>query len=301
MDHDAVVVGGSFAGLSAALYIARARRSVCVIDAGAPRNRFAEHSHGFFGHDGSAPGEMLSTARAQLAAYPTVTFVEGRAASATANGEGFSVELATGEKLAASRLVLAFGISDELPDLPGLRERWGSSVIHCPYCHGYEFSGQQLGVLNVSPMSVHQALLISEWGPTTFYLNGGIEPEAEELAKLRARGISIEPAEVRALQGEGTALSAIELADGRTSDVRALYVAPRNRLNSDLAEQLGCGIDEGPYGQVIRTDPMKATTLPNVFAAGDITRSAHTVTFACADGVAAGVSVHRSLVFGGTP
>jgi thioredoxin reductase len=279
------------------MYIARARRSVCIVDTGSPRNRFAQHSHGFLTQDGSEPGAMLATARSQVAAYPTAAFVEGKAVSATGGPDGFSVRLATGEALESRRLVLAFGISDELPAVPGLAERWGRSVLHCPYCHGYEFSGRRLGVLSVSPMSVQQALLIAEWGPTTLYLNGAPEPDAQSLAQLRARGVAIEPAPVRALLGDGTGLSAIEFAGGRTAGLDALYLGPRTRLNSDIAQQLGCELDEGRFGSVIRTDDARMTTAPGVYAAGDITRDAHNVTWASADGVTAGTAVHRSLVF----
>lgn len=297
MRHDAIIIGGSFAGLSAAMYVARARRSVCIIDSGAPRNRFAESSHGFFSHDGHEPGAMLAVARSQVAAYPTTTFIDGEAISAVQEPDGFSVRLATGEVLQSARLVLAFGISDELPVIPGLAERWGKTVLHCPYCHGYEFSGRRLGVLNVSPMSIHQAMLIAEWGPTTLYLNGGADLDLETLAQLRQREVMVEPAPVKALHGNGAQLSAVELLDGRTSDVDALYLSPRTRLNSDIGRQLGCEVDEGPSGCVIRTDDVKMTTIPGVYAAGDITRAAHTVTWASADGVTAGMAVHRSLVF----
>ena len=297
MRHDAIIIGGSFAGLSAAMYIARAQRSVCIIDTGSPRNRFAAHSHGFFTQDGSEPGTMLATARSQVAAYPTATFIEGEAIGAARERDGFSVRLATGEALESTRLVLAFGISDELPAIPGLAERWGRSVLHCPYCHGYEFSGQRLGVLHVSPMSPHQAMLIAEWGPTTLYLNGASQPDDASLAQLQKRGVAIEPAAVRALQGEGAELSAIELADGRTSGVDALYLGPRTRLNSDMAQRLGCELDEGRFGSIIRTDDAKMTTVSGVYAAGDITRDVHNVTWASADGVTAGMAVHRSLVF----
>jgi thioredoxin reductase len=297
MRYDAIIIGGSFAGLSAAMYIARARRSVCIIDTGMPRNRFAAHSHGFFAQDGSEPGMMLATGRSQVAAYPTVTFIEGEAMSAAREQAGFSVTLATGEKMESARLVLAFGIVDELPTIPGLAERWGSSVLHCPYCHGFEYSGQRLGVLNVSPMSIHQAMLIPEWGPTTLYLNGAAEPDDESLAKLRTRGVAIEPAPVKALHGEGAALSTIELGDGRRSSVDALFLGPPTRLNSEIAQQLGCELDEGPFGPIIRTDAVKMTTVPGVYAAGDITRGAHNITWAGADGVMAGMAVHRSLIF----
>lgn len=298
MRHDAIVIGGSFAGLSAATYIARGRRRVCVLDTGLPRNRFAAHSHGFLTHDGSDPRALLAAARAQVAAYPTVTFVDGQAIEAAPDDGGFTVRLSTGETMEAAKLVLAFGISDELPAIPGLAERWGRSVLHCPYCHGFELSGQRLGVLYVSPRSVHQAMLIAEWGPTTLYLNGAPIPDPNVLEQLGARGVAIEPERVQSLHGDGEGLSAIVLVDGRRSPVDAVYLGPPTRLNSTIAEQLGCELDEGPFGPIVRTDETKATTVPGVFAAGDITRAVHNVTWASADGVTAGTSVHRSLVFG---
>jgi len=297
MTHDAIIIGGSFAGLAAALYTARARLDVLVIDAGAPRNRFAAHSHGFLAHDGDEPGAILAAARAQVAQYPTVRFVEGRAATARPDGEGFAVTLDDGQEISGRRLVLAYGLRDELPAIPGLAERWGKSVIHCPYCHGYEFSDQRLGVLATSPMSVHQAQLIPEWGPTTFFLNGQFEPDVAQLEDLDRRGVTIERRRVVEVLGDGGSLSALRLEDGATIPLEALYVGPRSHANSDIATQLGCEHDEIFWGQMIRTDMMKQTTVPGVFAAGDITRGGHAVTFAAADGVMVGTALHRSLVF----
>ena len=297
MRHDAIVIGGSFAGLAAATYIARARRTVAVVDTGLPRNRFAEHSHGFFGQDGSSPEAMLATARSQLAKYPTVTFIDGEATGAAKTDDGFAITVATGEALEGVRLVLAFGISDELPPIPGLVERWGASVLHCPYCHGYEFSRQRLGVLYLTPKSIMQSMLIAEWGPTTLFLNGEAEPEDSALAELAKRGVSIERARVASLHGDGASLSSIELADGRMAPLDALYIGPRTRLNSPIAQQLGCELEDAPLGPIVRVDAERMTTVPGVYAAGDITRGAHTVTWAVADGVTAGLAVHRSLVF----
>lgn len=298
MTFDTIIVGGSFAGLSAALYLARARRSVLVLDTGTPRNRFAAASHGFFAQDGSDPRAMLEIMRGQVAAYPTVQFRDQKALDAAPDGNGFRVTLENGEAATGARLLLAFGVSDILPELPGLAERWGKTVIHCPYCHGYEFSGERLGVLNLSPMSAHQASLIPQWGPTTFFLNGGtIEPELA--AKLDERGVTIEHELVDRLVGEGTSLSAIRLRNGVEQPIEALFIGPRNRFNSDIAERLGCAIEDGPLGSVITVDEMKATNVAGVYAAGDITRMGHTVTFACADGVMAALAIHRSLVFGG--
>jgi thioredoxin reductase len=297
MQHDAIIIGGSFAGLSAAIHIARARRSVCVIDAGSPRNRFASTSHGFFGQDGSAPLTMIATARAQLQAYPRVLTLGGEASTARAIEGGFEVTLPGGETLTAAKLVLAFGISDELPNVPGMTERWGKSVLHCPYCHGFEYGGGRMGVLQMMPMSAHQALLIADWGPTTLYLNGGEMPGADMQAKLRSRGVAIEPSPIAALEGESGGLSSLLLDDGRASPIDALYLAPRTHLNSPIAEQLGCALDDGPFGPMIRTDAAKLTSVPGVYAAGDAARAPHNASWAATDGVTAGVSLHQSLVF----
>lgn len=297
MDHDVIIIGGSFAGISAATYVARARRPVCVIDSGLPRNRFADHSHGLFGHDGSNPADMLANARAQLAAYKEVSFLDGRAVDAQQTANGFSVTLATGERLTARRLVLAYGMSDDLPDIPGIAERWGKSVAQCPYCHGYEFSGRRLGVLYHSPLSLHHAQIVSEWGPTVYYLNGAPMPEGTELAALAAHGIEIELTRVTAFHGEGEGLESVELEGGKSRPIDALFLGTKPHFNSDIAGQLGCEIDEGIAGSIIRTDMMKMTTVPGVFAAGDITRLAYNVTWACSDGVMAGSAAHRSLVF----
>ena len=300
MHYDVIIIGGSFAGLSAALYLARARRSVCIVDAGKPRNRFAEHSHGFLSRDGSDPRALLAAARAQVSEYPSVTFLHGLAIDASMEAGRCYVAMDSGEVLTSSKLLLAYGISDKLPAIQGLAERWGKSAFHCPYCHGYEFSGQNLGVLNLSPMSAHQAILISEWGPTTYFLNGA-PPVDQDLRKhLAGRQIAVETAPVVALVGSGTSLSGIHLEDGQVRTIDALFLAPPTYLNSPIAEQLGCEIDEGPLGTTVRTDDTKMTSITDVYAAGDITRSAHNITFACADGVMAAMAMHRSLVFDAT-
>jgi len=296
MTHDAIVIGGSFAGLSAAIQIARARRSVCVIDAGRPRNRFAAASHGFFSRDGSDPRAMIASARAQVQRYPTAQTIVGEAETAHVTPGGFKVAVKGGETLTAAKLVLAFGVSDVLPEVPGLAERWGKSVLHCPYCHGFEYAGGRLGVLYATPMSAHQGLLIADWGPTTLYLNGN-EPPEDTRAKLAQRDVVIEPASIVALEGSNGGLSSLLLSDGRHAPIDALYVAPRSHFNSQIAEQLGCILDDGPFGLIIRTDEKKQTTVAGVYAAGDIARAPHNASWAAADGVTAGVFLHQSLVF----
>ncbi len=297
MLHDAIVVGGSFAGLSAAMQLARARRRVLLVDAGLPRNRFADASHGFLGQDGKAPAAILREAACQVVAYPTVEIVRGEVLDAVRDAAGdFIIRISGGRTARARRLVLATGVSDTLPDVPGLKERWGATVLHCPYCHGYEVRDRPLGVLANHPMAAHQAAMIPDWGPTTLFTQGRFEPDAEQMAHLAARGVTIERQPVVALLGEAPALEAVRLEDGRVVMINALFVAPSTRMTSPLAEQLGCVFDDGPLGPVIRTDDWKATSVPGVYAAGDAARPMHNATLASADGVMAGVGAHQSLI-----
>jgi thioredoxin reductase len=170
-------------------------------------------------------------------------------------------------------------------------------VLHCPYCHGYEFLNRPLGVLSIIPLSAHQAVLIPEWGPTNFFLNGGQMPDAETRARLAARNVTIEVAPVVGLEGEAPGLVGVRLADGRLVEIAALYLAPRTSFQSPIAERLGCTLEDGPFGPVIQTDATKMTSIPRVYAAGDITRPMHNATMASADGVLAGGSLHQALVF----
>ncbi|HEX6052616.1 MAG TPA: NAD(P)/FAD-dependent oxidoreductase [Gemmatimonadaceae bacterium] len=301
--YDAIVIGGSWAGLSATMQLARARRRVLVVDAGQPRNRFAHTSHGFLGQDGRTPAAILDTARAQVLAYPTAEFRPDEATRATPVDDGpnveFEVSLGSGATVRARRLVLATGVVDELPDIPGLRERWGRSVLHCPYCHGYEVAGKRLGVMAVSEASMHQALLLPDWSAhVTLFTNGAFEPTDEHRATLDARGVTLDPRPLVELVGDGERLGGVRVAgDGGTDVVGldALFTGSRTRMASPLAEQLGCAFDEGPFGPVIRTDAKKETTVPKVYAAGDAARVPHNATWASADGVTAGIYAHQSL------
>ncbi|WP_338619397.1 NAD(P)/FAD-dependent oxidoreductase [Achromobacter sp. E1] len=296
MHYDVIIIGGSFAGLSAAMQLARARRQVLLVDAARPRNRYAAHAHGFLGQDGVPPQEIVANARAQLARYPTVSFLDGEAIQALAQDGGFAVVMAGGEQVRGARLILATGMRDELPPLPGLQARWGQTVLHCPYCHGFEVADEPLGVVAAHPMSVHQAMLLPDWGPTTYFTQGQFEPSPEDARHLAARGVRVERTPVVALLGDAPALTGVALDDGREVPLRALFVASRVHMASPLAGQLGCEFDEGPLGPVIRVDDMKQTTVPGVFAAGDASTPMSNATLASASGVMAGVCAHRSLV-----
>jgi len=295
MRYDAIVIGGSYAGLSAAMQLARARRRVLVIDAGVPRNRFAKAAHGFFGQENKPPRAILQEAARQVGAYPTVAFVQDEAVSAEPDAGGFAVTLAGGRRETAARLVLATGLRDELPPIPGMQERWGATVLHCPYCHGYEVGDRQLGVLANHVMSAHQAALIPDWGPTTYFTQGIFEPDAEQAERLAARGVKIERSPVVALLGKAPALDAVRLSDGRIVAVGALFTATKTHMASPLAEQLGCAFDDGPLGAYLRTDAWKQTTVTGVYAGGDAASPMHNATLASASGVMAGVGAHQSL------
>ncbi|WMD21832.1 NAD(P)/FAD-dependent oxidoreductase [Achromobacter seleniivolatilans] len=296
MTYDVIIVGGSFAGLSAAMQLARARRRIVLIDSGLPRNRYALHSHGFLGQDGKPPAEIVQQARAQLAQYPTVKFLDGVAASARHHAGLLHVEMANGQGVEGKRLILATGLRDQLPPLPGLQERWGVTVLHCPYCHGYEMAGRPLGVLAAHPMSAHQAMLLPDWGPTTYFTQGEFEPDAEQAALLNKRGVRIERTPVVELMGAAPAIDAVKLADGRRMAVNALFVASKTHMSSPLAQQLGCAFTDGPQGPLIRMDEFRQTTVAGVYAAGDAAIPMSNATLASASGVMAGVCVHRSLV-----
>lgn len=300
-DYDAIVIGGSYAGLSAALQLARARRRILVVDAGQRRNRFAADSHGFLTRDGQSAAGIAAEGRANVAAYPTVAWHDGTARAARRDGDGFVVELdgaGPGVGTArAARLILATGVRDELPQVDGLAERWGKSVFHCPYCHGYELNEGRIGVLAGGPMAIHQAQMLPHWGQVTLFTNGMCPLDDAQRADLQARGVQVDDTPVLRLEDVAT----VVLADGRQEIMRGLFTYGRLHMASPIAEQLGCAFDAGPLGQFIRTDETRQTTVPGVFAAGDAMRMASTVALSVADGAMAGAGAHRSMLFGVTP
>lgn len=296
--YDVIVIGGSYAGMAGALQLARGRRSVLVIDAGIRRNRFASHSHGLLGQDGKPPEQIASDAKAQLLKYPTVTWLDGSVESAEKSGDLFSV-IANNKTLTARRLLLATGVSDHLPAISGLQARWGKTVFHCPYCHGYELNQGNLGVLATSEASLHQALLIPDWGPTTLFTNHCFTPDELQRKQLAARNVKIEAEAVSEIAGEQSVI--VKLANGRLVELAGLFVASLTKPASPIAQDLGCELAESPVGFYVKTDELKQTSIPGVFACGDLGRPMGSVTFAIGDGAQAGFAIHRSLIFDGLP
>lgn len=297
MKIDFAIIGGSYAGLSAALQLARARRQVLVVDAGQRRNRFVDeadgHAHGFLTQDGRSPAAIADEARRQLMRYPTVHWMDGLADAARVREDG-RFEFRVGERtVEAGRLILATGVRDELPPVPGLAERWGRSVFHCPYCHGYEMDGGRIGIVASSALAQHHGIMLPDWGTPTLFLNGAYQPGDEELDALARRGTLVEPTPIARIEG----FADVVLQDGRKLTMNGLFTQPRTSPSSPVAAQLGCAMEDGPMGPFIKVGPMQDTSIPNVFACGDAARAAGSVTLAVADGVMAALGAHRSTMF----
>lgn len=290
---DAIVIGGSYAGMSAALQLARACRTVLVIDHGQPRNQRAGKAHGCLGWDGVSPAAMLETGRRQLLAYERVQWATDEATDAAGSLEaGFRVDCASGDYYHAQRLILAHGVEDRLPDVPGLAERWGKTVLHCPYCHGYEICGTAIGVLIASRSeAMDQVRTLSQWGQITAFHDGALSASEVEELSLQLRGIGA-TLEKEALAGM-TGKASLTLADGSSREVEALFVHPETTLASGLAKCLGCATEDAGC---ITTDSAKQSTIPGVFACGDAARFAGNIALAVGEGALAGVAAHRSLL-----
>ncbi len=290
--YDALIVGGGAAGLSAALLLGRSRRKVLVIDAGEPRNGPAAESHSFFTRDGTPPRELLRIGREQAGPYD-VEIREGRVTHVSRTGDGFQVELEVGGRAAGRRLVLASGVVDELPEIEGLRERWGRSVFHCPYCHGWEVRDRPLAVLAGGEAAMEAAGLILGWTRDVVLCTNGPSGLGEaELEKLARHGVTVREEPVARLEGTGDSLERIVFASGEPLAREALFIRP-GQHPSPFADRLGCErLGDGS----LRLDLFGQTTVPGVYAAGDVTRRVQQVVSAAAEGAIAGVGVNRSLL-----
>lgn len=291
--HDVAVVGGSYSGMAAALQLLRARRSVLVIDAGTRRNRFADHSHGFLGQDGVAPDQIVADARRQLEAYSGLDWVSGTVVSIKGGEDDFVVQVDDGASHGARRVLLATGVADQLPHIDGLSARWGRTVFHCPYCHGYELERGLIGVIATGQPSVHQAELLTEWGEVTFLTNAAVELNPGTRQRLEGRRIVVEEARIVRIEGRADVL----LEGGGSISFAGLFTASMTVPATRLPEQLGCLLEETPMGIQVHTTETKLTSIPGVFACGDVAGMPHSISLAVGDGAMAGIQIHRSLVW----
>ncbi|MGW3128750.1 NAD(P)/FAD-dependent oxidoreductase [Streptomyces sp. NPDC001076] len=296
--YEVVVLGGGAAGLSAALVLGRARRRTLVVDAGEPRNAPSAHLQGFLSRDGMPPAEFLAVGREEIARYG-VELVRDRAVGATGD-DGFSVTLASGRTVRARQLVVATGLKDELPPVPGVAERFGRDVLHCPYCHGWEVRDQAFGVLATTPMSVHQALMVTQWSKdVTLFLHRVEETELtdDDLRRLAAAGVRVVAGEVAGLRIEDDRLTGVRLGDGSMHDREALFVAPRPVPQNDLFLALGAEMTETPFGAYPVIDERGLTTVPGLWAAGNASGFAEQVVNAASRGYRAGAAINGELLF----
>jgi len=291
MQYDVAIIGGSYAGLAAALPLVRARKNIIVIDSGERRNRFVEYSHGFLTQDGSKANEIAQLAKIQLLAYDTVDWHDGVLQQVERIDDIFYLYIDKKKSISAKRLIIATGVTDQLPEIAGVAERWGKTIFHCPYCHGYELNQGRIGLIATSEHINHMAMMLPDWGHTILFLNG-LQLEDDILKQLETRGVLIEYREVQEIVGQ----SDIVLNDGSVIQVDGIFISTQCRILQDWIFKLGCEIEQNIMGEMIKTNTIKETSVAGIFACGDVARLGGSVPLAVGDGTIAGVAAHRSLI-----
>jgi thioredoxin reductase len=299
MRYDVVVIGGGAAGLSAALTLARTRRSVLVIDDGSPRNAAAEGVHGLLTREGMEPGEFTRVARAEVESFGA-QIRDARATSVSGTREdGFTVALDDGARVDGRRLIVATGLHDELPEIPGVSERWGRDVLHCPYCHGWEARNRALSVIATAPAAWHQALLLRQWSAdVSLLLNDAFQPTEEQEELLAARGVAVVPGRVASLCISADALTGVLLEDGRTVRCEVTFLGPRVRARSEVLSGIGIETSAHPEGlfEHVQSEGSGETAVPGIWVAGNVTDITAMVVTAMADGSRAAIAVNTDLM-----
>ena len=296
--YDVVVVGGGAAGLNGAMMLGRSRRSVLVVDAGRPRNAPAASVHGLLGHDGTPPAELLARGRQEVRRYGG-HLVTGEVTDASRDVDGFVLTLGDGRSVRARRLLVTTGLVDELPEVAGLRDRWGRDVVHCPYCHGWEVRDQAIGVLASGPLSVHQTLLFSQLtGDLTYFSHTAPPLTDEQAAHLAARGVRVVDGEVAAVVAADDRITGVRLADGTVVEREVVAVATRMVARAAFLAPLGLRPVEHPsgMGEHLVVDPTGRTDVPGVWAAGNVTDLGAQVGASAAAGALAGAQINLDLV-----
>jgi thioredoxin reductase len=291
--HEVIIIGGSYAGMAAAMGLGRALRKVCVVDSNVPANRVTPYSHNFLTQDGRSPSEISQLAREQLERYSSVKFINGLASNVVRSGNEFIVTLDTGKTHVASRLVLATGIIDELPTIDGLSDCWGKSVLHCPYCHGYEVRNVRTGIFGNGDYAFEFSALISNWtSDLTAYTNGRSTLTAEQTKTLTAHNIPVIEESIQALHHKDGYVEKIEFVNGGTVNINAIYLRPSFR-HSELSIKLGCELSDDGY---LKVDAGFRTTVSGIYACGDNVTKMRTVANAVAMGTSTAITLNRDLV-----
>lgn len=291
---DVVIIGGSYAGLSAGMALGRALKRVLIIDSGQPCNRFTPYSHNFITHDGEKPADIAALAKEQVLRYSTVQWHTGKAIEGAKLEKGFCVVTEAGETFLADKLILATGVIDVMPEIPGFAECWGKTILHCPYCHGYEVKDEETGILLNGDIAVEFSRLILNWtGKLTLFTNGPATMDAAALDKLKTLGIKVFEEPITTIEHQEGTIHAVVLENGEHIALKALYNHPLRIQHSDLAETLGCQLTE--HG-LIEVDNLQKTTVPGIFAAGDNSTIFRAISAAVASGTMAGAMANKDLV-----
>lgn len=289
---DVIIIGGSYAGLSAAMALGRSLRSVLIIDSGMPCNRQTPHSHNFLTHDGETPAVIAAKAKEQVLPYKTVSFINGTAVSGKKVEKGFAIGLASGETYSAKKLVFATGIRDLLPPIKGFSECWGITVIHCPYCHGYEFREQKTGILANGERAFHLASLVRNLTGTVTLITNKAELTDEQIGRLERKKVAIIEKKVVEMVHQNGQLQHLVFHDGTKEPFTAVYAAVPFEQHSDIPVSLGCELTEQGH---IKVDMFQKTNIPGVYACGDNTNPMRSVAAAVAAGNITGAMVNREL------
>jgi thioredoxin reductase len=293
---DVIIIGGSFAGLTAASHLARARRRITILDTGAPRNRFAAAAHNVLGFDGVSPLEIREKALADVLAYPTVRHVMAEATGIGGVRDDFVIRTLDGGVLNARRLLLSYGVRDIFPDIAGFAECWGQTVIHCPYCHGYEVAGGHMGLLYSGPNSLHATVLLKEWASELTLLTNGHQMTEADRATVARRGVSVREGRIGAFLHESGRIRAVRFEDGRELEMEAILAHPRITPAARLHDDIGIATVDAPLGPYLQVDDEGQTSVTGIFAAGDLAGPRHAINMATYAGTLAGVGLHRSLL-----
>jgi len=295
--YDVVIIGGSYAGLSAALPLVRARKNILVIDAGLRRNRFAEHSHGFLTQDGVQAADIVIKAKQQLQQYHTFHWQEGAVQSVEKRDNDFFICIDKELAVQTQRIIIAVGVSDQIPKIDGIQERWGRTIFHCPYCHGYELNQGNLGMLLTGQHSLHVASMLPDWGNTTLLVNGNqhlltqLDEKTQNL--MRDRNINIDERAIKNIIGD----CSVQFESDEILNLDALFVSSRPQITAEWIQKLDIEIEKGDFGEFIKTSNLKETNVKGIFACGDVARLGGSVPLAVADGAIAGAAAHQSLIF----
>lgn len=295
--NDVIIIGGSFAGLAAALQLGRARRKVIVLDTGLPRNRFAGHSHGLLGHDHKPPLDILAEARDQLVRYPTVKLVVARAEEVSGAIDDFCVLTDDNESLRARRLILSYGVADQMPNVPGFAENWGTSIVPCPYCDGFEVADQHWGLVWSGPQSHNYVRLYHDWTDALTVFADGHDIPLDIQADLSRRHVRVIDARITEIVRHGSHGATVKLGTSPDVAVDILFAHPRNKPSASLHESLGLATVNTPFGIALKVDERRETSVPGIYAAGDLANPLMaSVTLAISHGATAGISAQQSML-----